>query len=349
MSRYRNRHWLRGTGVWFVRKAHLSATGAETCEPAQGIEAVPVSRETAAGPRRILLAACAVIATTGPTLAQKTTFAEMLARAQAQAAAGHRWTPPGDNMTETVVGMMDLIPTASAEQLAELSALLESDKERSALQRPDPEPSTEHLGPSALPAPPAADSPGFPVEVPPTPSGGSPGAPPLAPFPASPAARSPTTAAPPPTTAVAPPPTTTAAPAAAGRSPAAAGDVTAALPARPVPPEPAAARPLGPAPIIGGPVPSRPTSRAVELFARGQQAERQGDVSGARRFYSIAAQQGHATAARNLGRLYDAAYLKQTALGGIAPDPALARHWYEQAIAMGDAEAGPLLEALSSR
>jgi TPR repeat protein len=87
----------------------------------------------------------------------------------------------------------------------------------------------------------------------------------------------------------------------------------------------------------------------MELFARGQQAERQGDVSGARRFYFSAAQQGYAAAARGLGRLYDPAYLKQTALGGIDPDPAIARRWYEQAVALGDTEAGPLLEALSLR
>jgi TPR repeat protein len=85
------------------------------------------------------------------------------------------------------------------------------------------------------------------------------------------------------------------------------------------------------------------------LFARGLDAELHGDFSGARRFYSSAAQQGDAAAARNLGRLYDPAYLKQVALGGIDPDPALARHWYERAVRLGDTEAGPLLQALSVR
>jgi TPR repeat protein len=92
-----------------------------------------------------------------------------------------------------------------------------------------------------------------------------------------------------------------------------------------------------------------PGPRATELFARGQQAERQGDISGARRLYSTAAQQGHAMAARNLGRLYDPVYLGQTALGGIDADPAIARQWYERALAMGDAEASPLVKALSAR
>ena len=64
----------------------------------------------------------------------------------------------------------------------------------------------------------------------------------------------------------------------------------------------------------------------------------------ARRFYASAVQQGSAAAARNLGRLYDPIYIERTAMGGIDPDLALARHWYERAVAMGDPEAAPLLE-----
>jgi len=100
-------------------------------------------------------------------------------------------------------------------------------------------------------------------------------------------------------------------------------------------------------PIVA--VPSRPGSRAAELFVRGQKAEQSGDLSGARRLYASAARQGVAAAARDLGRLYDPAYLKHTALGGIDPDPTLARHWYQQAVTMGDVEAGPLLDALALR
>jgi TPR repeat protein len=96
------------------------------------------------------------------------------------------------------------------------------------------------------------------------------------------------------------------------------------------------------------PLPSA-DSRAGLLFARGLDAERLGDFSAARRYYLTAAQHGGAAAARNLGRLYDPAYLGQTALGGIDPDPELARRWYERAVRLGDADAGPLLEALSVR
>jgi TPR repeat protein len=90
-------------------------------------------------------------------------------------------------------------------------------------------------------------------------------------------------------------------------------------------------------------------SRAAVLFARGLDAEHRGDVSGARRFYFSAAQYGDAAAARNLGRLYDPAYLAQTTLGGVDPNPTLAQHWYERALRLGDTEAAPLLEALSTR
>jgi TPR repeat protein len=92
-----------------------------------------------------------------------------------------------------------------------------------------------------------------------------------------------------------------------------------------------------------------PGSRTVVLFARGLEAEHRGDISGARRFYLSAAQQGDAAAARNLGRLYDPAYLGQATLGGVDPDPVLAQQWYARAVHLGDPEAGALLEALSVR
>ena len=108
---------------------------------------------------------------------------------------------------------------------------------------------------------------------------------------------------------------------------------------------------MGPAPRrdSGRTVEPVPSTRSALLFARGMEAERQGDFSAARRFYTSSAQQGDAAAARNLGRLYDPAYIRQTAVGGIDPNPALAREWYQRALTMGDAEAGPLLEALSVR
>lgn len=38
------------------------------------------------------------------------------------------WGPPGNNMTETIMTMLDAVGTATPQQLAELSALLERDR-----------------------------------------------------------------------------------------------------------------------------------------------------------------------------------------------------------------------------
>ena len=244
-------------------------------------------RDTPGGISRSLwgmgLIAAGLVTAAPPVRAENPTFGELLARAETQAAAGHRWSPPGDNMTETVAGMMDLIPTATTEQLSQLSALLEKDALRSSpSQRPNAEPSQNMQ-----------------------------------------TATAPSTAPPPPVSRAAP---------------------------MPPPPAETVAPPAAPPDAKGSAQTTRrPGPRAFELFVRGQQYEAHGDVSGARRFFASAAAQGHAAAARALGRLYDPAYLKQMALGGIDPDPALARQWYEQAVAMGDVEAGPLLEALSMR
>ena len=89
--------------------------------------------------------------------------------------------------------------------------------------------------------------------------------------------------------------------------------------------------------------------RAAALYIRGQAAEAKGDISGARRLYGTAAERGNAAAARSLGRLYDPAYLQATAIGGVDPDPVLARSWYERAIKMGDPDAGALLRSLATR
>src|ERR1700712_243199 len=59
--------------------------------------------------------------------AAKATFAELLARAKVEAAAGHRLSPPGDNLVGTAMEMLDLMPTATPQQLAELTDLLQRD------------------------------------------------------------------------------------------------------------------------------------------------------------------------------------------------------------------------------
>jgi TPR repeat protein len=245
-------------------------------KPGTDKRAVPgESAEMPAWPGHAALVA-GIMTLASPALADRPTFADLLSRAEAQAAAGHRWSPHGDNMTETVEAMMDLIPSATPKQLAELAALLNNDMSRVTSEAPGSAPAAQALLNRA-----AGPPPDRPVSTAPS-------------------------AAPDPSGATAP----------------------STVPDRPA---------------------LKPGPRAAELFARGQAAEQAGDVSGARRFYASAADQGSATAARDLGRLYDPAYLQRTALGGIDPDPTLARHWYERALAMGDAEAAPLLEALALR
>jgi TPR repeat protein len=286
-----------------------------------------------------LIVAGVVLVMTRPAFADDPKFADLLARAEAQAAAGHRWAPSGDNMTETVGAMMKLISSATPEQLAELSNLLEG----KAARLPRPATKSAPVSEPAAPATAAAE---------PDPSDEKSNMPPLDSEPDR--------------------PVEPAAPATrfqldrpVERPPASAATLE---PARPVERPPASAATLEPARPVERPRASATTSeperaitrssalvarlsspRATDLFARGAQAERAGNVSGARRYYASAVQLGSATAARNLGRLYDPVFLKQTTLGGIDPDLGQARHWYELAVAMGDPDAAPLLEALASR
>ena len=229
-------------------------------------------------------------ATDGPS------FSELLARAKAQAAAGHRWGPPGNNMTETLLDMMELVPTATADQLSDLSALLQSAE--------------------------SAPLEGIPGTVP---SGG----------------RSP------------PPPTRAGIPSATAQTPLPEiAPLAPPVPSTPLPLPPFQVTPPGPERTLNT-LPNLTTTesgpRAAMLYARGLEAEHRGDLSAARRFYLSAAQKGDAVAARSLGRLYDPNYLRHLVVGGLDPDTALARQWYERAVQLGDSEAEPLLRALTAR
>ncbi|WP_428532495.1 hypothetical protein [Rhodopila sp.] len=413
--------------------------------------------------RCAVLALCALLVTQLAANAGGATFADLLARAKAQDAAGHRWGPPGDNMTETVMTMLDAISTATPDQLAELSALLQRDKPPANDAAPYPGSQPQDTPADTLPVAPSLASPTLlppPLAPPPAAAQEALGlATTVAPSDPTVAAPSPTTAAPGPNVAapgatgsvaptntdkptptpalataeppVTPPPdqwanqpsdqgqnsqttsrqtnpsqtnpsqttpsqttpsqttsretnpsqiaptqaassavagtitsgTITSGPVAPARitpspatpSPATPGTTTSATitpgpavtPAQ-ITPSPVAPPRIGPTPAEPVPTTADP-QRAAMLFARGLDAERRGDISGARRFYATSARQGDAAAALNLGRLYDPTYLKQTALGGVDPNPELARFWYDAAAKLGDTGAAPLLEALSSR
>ena len=234
-------------------------------------------------------------------------FSDLLDRARAEIAAGHRVEPPGDNLTDTIMTMFQLAPMATPEELRAFTDLL--DQDRKAMQRSSPFPPAPERGavPSGLTVPPP-------------------------------------TIAPP---AVAP------APLAANRPPVAPDaapvlhDSAAAVAlAAPVPHPPAS---LSSPATLSPASPPQTSGRSAELLSRGRAAEQNGDISGARRFFAAAAQLGNAVAARDLGRLYDPAYLRDATIGGIDPDASLARHWYQRAAELGDRDAAPLLQALNAR
>jgi hypothetical protein len=347
------------------------------------------------------LAIGVLLMTALPGHAEEPTFSELLARAKAQAAAGHRWKPAGDNMTETVMTMMDLLPTASRAEIQQLSALLESgksgpptgensdalseerlDRAQAALaprttaalpavataapghapgsseapaRAAGPQGASNQVGPSQMGPSQMGPSQMGPSQVGPSQVGPSqvgpsqigpgqigPGQ--IGPGQMGPGQMGPSQVGP---SQVGP---GQMGPSQTGPSQTGPSQIGPSQ-TRPAPGDAGQMKPGQLAPGQVGPPQPPPAadSRAALLFARGLEAERLGDFSGARRFYLSSAQQGDAAAARNLGRLYDPAYLAQTALGGIDADPALAQRWYERAVRLGDADAGPLLEALSVR
>jgi len=283
-----------------------------------------------------------------PAFAATPTFAELLAKAETQYDAGHRWSPPGDNMVETVASMMDIISTATPQQLTELSALLEkgaapvpdvatAERAAPAIRDAAPAPNVATAEPAAPASPDAAPAPTK-ATVDPAASPSRRTTPGPAVVPAEPPAPAPRGTSPTPGTATSEP---------ASRGVAPAPGMATAEPAAPPSQKTVVPAAVPPTPL---PKPSpQEAARAADLLARGKAAEELGNVSGARRFYASSAVLGNAAAALSLGRLYDPMFLKQNALGGIDPDPALARHWYQRAAALGDPEAGRFLEALSGR
>ena len=235
--------------------------------------------------------------------ASAATFGELLARAKAEAAAGQNWAPPGDNVTDTVMAMMELTPTATPEQLSELLALLHAHE---ALANP---------GQTAVASRDASIDPSGPMGREPN----------RAVLDQMLATQKPQAATSPVETH--------------------ATDNSVAL-ASPQ------SRPRIASRVMGDPSTVRiirPDPHAATLSKRGHDAEQNGDISGARRFYAGAADLGDAVAALNIGRLYDPAFVERNTVGGIDADPAQARLWYERAAALGNTEARSLLEALSVR
>jgi hypothetical protein len=91
-------------------------------------------------------------------------------------------------------------------------------------------------------------------------------------------------------------------------------------------------------------VPSVPAQDPAEIAAKmklGADLMASGDIASARRMFERVAEAGEAAGAFTLAETYDPIVLKALRLrgGGIAANPMLARHWYEQARDMGSAAA----------
>ncbi|MBS0560569.1 MAG: sel1 repeat family protein [Proteobacteria bacterium] len=199
-------------------------------------------------------------------------------------------------------------------------------------QSPAPAPSGPTAASAAAPTSAAAPA-AQPAGQPPTPQPALPVA--AAPTPPPPAAAVPAAAAPLAPPVQAPPPPAAAAPQANAQAPT-------QTPTKA--PAPTQARAV----VAGGPGPVHPDADAAALYrSRGDSMLAVKDISAARRFYALAADEGSGPAASALALTYDPAGLRQLGVIGMKPDPALALLWYRRAAALGDDQAAARLERLA--
>ena len=114
--------------------------------------------------------------------------------------------------------------------------------------------------------------------------------------------------------------------------------------------------PPAPAPVATAPVqPPKPLTfeegEKIQVFMqKGEENMRSGNVNLARLFYKRSADAGWALGALALARTYDAEELaRMEVVGGIQPDSALAKKWYEVARDLGSATAQQKLQRLGQR
>ena len=90
--------------------------------------------------------------------------------------------------------------------------------------------------------------------------------------------------------------------------------------------------------------------QSAKLVERGDEIMRTGKVTAARLLYQRAAETGSAPGALALGATYDAQELAATnVVGGVQPDPKLARQWYGMARDLGSPEAARRLQRLGTQ
>jgi TPR repeat protein len=84
------------------------------------------------------------------------------------------------------------------------------------------------------------------------------------------------------------------------------------------------------------------------LVQRGDGLILLGDISGARRLYSLAAADGDGQAAKQLGDTYSPEFLADHHVQGLQPDLNTAEAWYRKAAALGNSDASGILSHLIS-
>jgi hypothetical protein len=115
----------------------------------------------------------------------------------------------------------------------------------------------------------------------------------------------------------------------------------------------ALARPPGnpqtaPAPKTSEQHPGLPPQLVQSLVQRGDGMISLGDISGARRLYALAADEGDGEAAMKLGDTYNPEFLSDHGVQGLQPDLNTAELWYRKAMKLGDPEAAKHLATLTS-
>jgi hypothetical protein len=122
-------------------------------------------------------------------------------------------------------------------------------------------------------------------------------------------------------------------------------DSVAALPVN-TPPTPADTGSLG----TPKPLTFEETEKVQVFMQKGEENMRSGNINLARLFYKRSADAGWAPGALALAGTYDAEELaRMEVVGGIQPDPALAKKWYEVARDLGSATAQQKLQRLGQR
>ena len=146
------------------------------------------------------------------------------------------------------------------------------------------------------------------------------------------------------TAAVVPPRT------APGAAPAEAPPAVPAPVAAPVPPTPPIPPRVTQAPPLAEAT-AEPVSAALmqTLLRRGEAMLGQGDISAARRLYERAAAAGSAQGATGVGRTFDPAVLAGFGASASLASREQAIEWYRRGAALGDAEAGRLLQEIIAR